>query len=592
MKNEAYYTDLKSRLESTAHGERSKMIARAADYLGVSTMTVHRALNKLGYGGNRKRRSDKGNSAVTREELQIIAALVRSSERKNDKSLMPIKVAIEIAHENGQIKALYHEGTIARLLRENGLSPKQMKQAKPHINMKTEHPNQLWQLDPSICVLYYLKDGKSMSVMDKDKFYQNKMENLYKIANERVFRYVVTDHCSGAFYCKYYLARGENQEVLFDFLMTAMGEKDKQKNPFEGVPRMLYWDKGSANQSHMIKNLLDQLQVKHSAHVAGNSRAKGQVEKTNDIIERHFEGRLYLFKVKSVEELNECCEYWQRDFQSNQRYAHTRHGMPRFVAWRKIKPEQLVTRPQIEVCKMLLSTKPAEREVRGNYQISFDGKKYSLSEVDNICVGVKVKVTVNPYTYPNIRVKYENRFGEMITYEIPPLEVDEFGFTSDSVLADVMDGGHHHQAKLTPIDHNRQDIDELAYGTRDEQEIDRLRNNKGAVAFDGKIDPISYLKDRNDNNDELRIPKRGKPLDVGEPALQKVEARKAPSLGTVARDEPVLPVLNFIKWYAKHHDITPDINTKIRETYADGLRESDYETAARDFFKPKLQKVS
>ncbi len=592
MSNETYYSDLKMQLENTPHGQRAALITNAADFLGVSKMTVHRSLKKLGYCTNRKRRCDKGNSGVTLKELQWIAALVRSSERKNDKSLLPIKVAIEIAFENGQIKALYHEGTIARLLRENGLSPKQMKQPKPHVNLKTEHPNQLWQLDPSICVLYYLKDGKNMAVMDKDKFYQNKMENLYKIANERVFRYVVTDHASGAFFCKYYLARGENQETLFDFLMTAMGEKDKQKNPFEGVPRMLYWDKGSANQSHMIKNLLEQLQVKHSAHISGNSRAKGQVEKTNDIIERHFEGRLYTMRVGSVDELNFCCEIWQRDFQSNHRYAHTRHGLPRFTAWRKIKPAQLTARPPIEVCKMLLSSKPALREVRGNYQINFEGNKYNLSEVDNIAVGEKVTVAVNPYAYPNIRVSHENRFGEMVTYDIAPLTTDEFGFTSDSVVADVMDGGHHHQAPLTAIDRNRQDIDELAYGTRDEAEIDKLRNSKAAVAFDGQIDPVGYLEKRNEANDTVRIPKRGKPLDVGEPALQKVEPPKAPGLETIQRDEQPMPVLHFIKWFVRQHGVIDGMAERIRSEYNDGVRESEYAAIAGKLLRPNLQRVS
>lgn len=587
--------DLKLRLETAPHGERGSIIDAAADFLGVAKMTIYRNLKKVGYDCGRKQRSDKGDSQISDDELRMVAALVRSSERANDKSLLPIKVAIEIAFENGQINALYHEATIARLLRERGLSPRQMKQATPHVNLKTEHPNQLWQIDPSICVLYYLKNGEGMAVMDKDKFYQNKMENLYKIANERVFRYVVTDHASGAFYCKYYQARGENQETLFDFLMTAMGEKDKQKNPFEGIPQMLYWDKGSANQAYMIRNLLDQLGVAHSAHMAGNSRAKGQVEKTNDIIERHFEGRLYLLKVNSIEELNRHCEYWQRDFQSNPRYAHTRHGMPRFTAWRKIQPDQLIARPPIEVCKMLLSSKAEQREVKGNYQIAYNGERYSLSEVDNIAIGEKVTVAVNPYAYPNIRVTHDNRFGEAVTYDIPPLAVDEFGFTSDAVLADAMTGGHHHQAPLTQVDKNRQDIDELAYGTRDEQEIDKLRNSRGkstaTVAFDGKIDPMGYLAKRDEANTAVRIPKRGKPLDVGEPALQNITPPKAPGFDNVQRDEPVLPVLDFIKWYAKHHNITPEINAKIRQQYADGIKESDYDAVAAALRETKLVKV-
>lgn len=589
MKNETYYRDLKARLEATMHGNRKALTDAASEFLGVSHMTVYRNLEKVGYSPDRKQRSDKGDSNITLDELKMIASLIRQSERANHKSLMPIKVAIEIAFESGAINAMYNEGTVARLLRDNQLSQRHMQQPTAHVKLKTEHPNQLWQLDPSICILYYLKDGTKMAVMDKDKFYKNKLENVYKIANERVFRYVVADHYSGAFYCKYYMARGENQETLFDFLVTAMGEKDKQKNPFEGVPKLLYWDKGSANTSHMIQSFLNQLGVKHSAHIAGNSRAKGLVEKTNDIIERHFEGRLYLgqHQIKSIDDLNLHCEYWQRNFQSSQRYAHTRHKMPRFKAWRRIQPDQLITRPPVDVCKMLLSDKAETRDVRGNYNISWDGRKYNVSEVDNITIGGKVTVSVNPYAYPNIRVTHANRFGEMVTYDIPPLTQDEVGFDSDAISATAMLDGHHHTAKQTQADINRQDLDELAYGTRDQAVIDRIRNNKSASAFDGKIDALSYLKEQHDTDNMLYRPVQGKPLDIGEPAIQKVRTPKSPSAATVGREEAVLPVLDFIKWFVKQHGVIDGMTDKIREQYADGLKESDYESTAQQLINPR-----
>ena len=588
MKNETYYRDLKTRLEATQHGDRKALIDGASEFLGVSHMTVYRNLDKVGYSPDRKERSDKGDSQITLDELKIIASLIRESERKTQKSLMPIKVAIEIAYKNDAISEMYNEGTVARLLRDNQLSQRHMQQPTPHVKLKTDYPNQLWQLDPSICVLYYLKGGTKMAIMDKDKFYKNKLENVYKIANERVFRYVVADHYSGAFYCKYYMARGENQETLFDFLVTAMGEKDKQKNPFEGVPKMLYWDKGSANTSHMIQSFLNQLGVTHSAHIAGNSRAKGLVEKTNDIIERHFEGRLYLgqHQINSIEDLNLHCEYWQRDFQSRQRYAHTRHKMPRFKAWRHIKPEQLITRPPVEVCKMLLSDKAETRDVRGNYNISFDGRKYNVSEVDNITIGGKVTVSVNPYAYPNIRIAHANRFGEMVTYDIPPLTQDEAGFDSDAISATAMLDGHHHTAKLTQADINRQDLDELAYGTRDQPTIDRIRNNKSAPAFDGKIDAFTYLKEQHDAENTLYIPVEGKPLDIGEPAIQKVRTPKRPSTVTVGREEVLLPVLDFIKWFVKQHGVIDGMADQIRAQYADGVKESEYEATAYQLFNP------
>lgn len=593
MKHESYYRQLKHRLETTAHGDRSSQVLAAAELLGVTTMTVYRNLKKIGYDRNRQIRSDKGNTSISTEELKVIASFIRQSERASGKALMPIKVAIEVAYNNQLIKQMYHEATVARLLRENQMSQKHMNKPTPHIKLKTDHPNQLWELDPSICVLYYLKDGNSMAVMDKDKFYKNKMNNLYKIANERVFRYVVTDHYSGAFYCKYYMARGENTEVLFDFLMTAMGEKDKQKNPFEGVPKGLSWDKGSANQSHIIKNLLNQLGVKHTAHVAGNSRAKGQVEKTNDIIERHFEGRLFLGQhhIHSIDDLNMFCEYWQRHYQSSPHYAHTRHKMPRFAAWRRITKEQLVIRPSIEVCKMLLSDKPEERLVKGNYNIHFDGRKYNLSGVDNIAIGSKVSVAVNPYAYPNIRVTHDNAFGEPVVYDIAPLTQDDIGFDSDAIPADALFGGHHHTARLTRADYLRQDLDELAYGTRDQAKIDKIRNSKSQPAFGGKVDAFGYLQDAHDNDNTLHLPKQGKPLDIGEPALQKVSKPKAPSLDNLPREEEALPVLEFIKWFVKRHGKIDGMPEQIRAMCDSHVKPSDYEAIAQQLLNPNQPKL-
>ncbi|MBV7693324.1 DUF3102 domain-containing protein [Limnobaculum sp. M2-1] len=60
---------------------------------------------------------------------------------------------------------------------------------------------------------------------------------------------------------------------------------------FHGVPKVIYWDKGSANTASAIKNLLDHLEVTYLEHEAGNARAKGGVENANNIIETQFEIR-------------------------------------------------------------------------------------------------------------------------------------------------------------------------------------------------------------------------------------------------------------------------------------------------------------
>jgi transposase InsO family protein len=93
----------------------------------------------------------------------------------------------------------------------------------------------------------------------------------------KVFRYVLWDGASGSIQPWYTEAAGESQASLFNFLMHAWSKQDGRL--FHGVPKVLIWDKGSANQSHAIRNLLKSLEVEAITHEAGNSRAKGGVER-------------------------------------------------------------------------------------------------------------------------------------------------------------------------------------------------------------------------------------------------------------------------------------------------------------------------
>lgn len=49
----------------------------------------------------------------------------------------------------------------------------------------------------------------------------------------------------------------------------------------------------------------------------GNPRAKGQVEKANDIVETQFECLLKVEPVQSIDELNEATERWCAAFNAN-----------------------------------------------------------------------------------------------------------------------------------------------------------------------------------------------------------------------------------------------------------------------------------
>jgi len=583
--DKAYLMTLIDELQATTHGERDAVVSRAAALTGKSKTTIYRHLRKLGWSSGRKVRADKGASAISEAELANIASIMRATDRNNGKKLASAKLATEIAAANGLAAREYHEATVNRQLRERGMSARQMRRATPHVMLASSHPNHMWQVDPSYCVLYYLKEDKGMAVMDEAQFYKNKPANFAKIANERVLRYVCVDHCTGAFYCRYYNVAGENAETMFDFLMHAMGEKDKQHNPFEGVPKILYWDKGSANQSSLILALLEGLGIEHHAHVKGNSRAKGSVEKHNDLIETNFESRLTFAHIESIEQLNAACERWQRHYQAT--HVHSRHGMTRFAAWRKITPEQLIARPPLEICRLLLTGKAEERTVGGNYHISYaipgyGSRRHRGAAGGNTRHGGAGPGQVNPYAAPSIWVSHPDRYGKMQRYEIAPLEVDDWGFAADAVPVD----GHFQQAPDDVLTTNRKALDERAWGTRDAQEVDKLRNSKSAPAFAGTLNPFPGEPAPSKIQ---HFPRHGQPRKVAATAPQQLPVNPLFVPATAApREERILPVMDFIRYCASEMTITPELNAEIRATYPDGLPESAFEDALKCLLQPAL----
>jgi transposase InsO family protein len=178
----------------------------------------------------------------------------------------------------------------------------------------------VWQIDASVCVLYYMKSGVLKS-MPKDEFYKNKPQNLARIVNDLCTRYVATDHASGTIWTRYFTG-GETAQNLIDFFLWAVSQR--QGMVAHGVPFMVMLDPGAANISHLFKNLCEQLQVKLQINEPGNPRAKGQVENAQNLVERHFEGLIRFMPTLDLEQLNAACERWQISF--NAARKHTRHG--------------------------------------------------------------------------------------------------------------------------------------------------------------------------------------------------------------------------------------------------------------------------
>lgn len=556
--DQAYWVTLAETLDRTPHTGRDQLIGAAMVFHGISRNTVYSRLRTVGWTSGRKTRKGAGERQVPYEVAQMVSAIMVGSVRANGKRLLSVEAAMDIARANG-FEISVSPSTMLRALRDYGLHPKQLMQPSPHTPMRSLYPNHVWQVDASICVLYYLDNG-GLAVMDEKRFNDNKPKNYAKVSKNRVIRYIVTDHYSGAFYVRYFLRPGEDSETLFEFLVDAFSGPRHKQDPFHGVPERLIWDAGSANQSRLIKGFLDLLSVDHRAHAVGNPRAKGQVERTHDLVERDFEGRLFMLKVDDLSHLNDLAGIWMRSPRGNAR-LHSRTNATRYGLWSNRVQEHLRLCPPREVCEQLLSYGIEERIVKSNMMISYalNGKKshlYSVARVPGVMIGDEVGVSVNPYRYPNVDVRLREGDQWGTPYECEPEETDDAGF----LMSAAVFGEEFKRKPDTLSDRNRKDLLKQTYDVDTLQEADK-RRSKREPAFDSNVDPFSYLEDQTIVG---YLNRPGRPLDI--PGHVEVELRPLSALEIMERIAAI-----------RNRPLTRDENKRIRARYPDGVAESALE---------------
>ncbi|WP_285907993.1 DDE-type integrase/transposase/recombinase [Pseudodesulfovibrio pelocollis] len=432
------------RLDEAGHGERQPLVEGVASLLNCSVQTVYRKLKEIGWTSGRKRRSDRGRLWLDEETAKKAAYMLTKATSATGKRRMTISKVRKIMHESGQGGVDWETGevsmpapsTLSRAMRAYGCHPSMLRQGKPHTHMRSLHPNHCWQVDPSLCVLFYLPKGK-VKIVDDKALYKNKPHNILKAEKERVWRYVITDHYSGTIYVRYVQAAGESAQGLVDVFLDAISDRGR-RDPMHGVPTMLYMDKGSANTSHLFTNLLDRLGVEWAAHAAGNPRATGQVECAQNIVETDFESTLIFQKVRSVEDLQALADNWRQHY--NAHVIHTRTGKSRNDVWMTIAEDQLRLAPPLELCRELVATRPRKATVRPDLSISHAIKGYGRNDYDlrlisGVMPQMQVSVVVNPYRAPAVDVTVADLLtGDETVWTIEPVKKDEAGFWEGAAI--------------------------------------------------------------------------------------------------------------------------------------------------------------
>ena len=449
--------------------ERSAIIAEMCRVFGFCQVSAYRALKECGWESDRKKRSDAGASSINEKDLSTVAALLQNSVRKNGKKTMSVENARSIMLQNG-FDVPISTRQLSELLKTRTLSTESTSKPSPHQRMRTEYPNQVHFADPSVALMYFAPNGKQKFLRD-DEVYKNK-PFLEGRENLKCWRYVLTDHYSGTICVRYYAAAGENSANMYDFLLYAWGKKKDPLYNFHGLPELLIWDCGSANISKPVTNALKALRVETKPHLPGNPRAKGQVEKANDIVERQFESLLHLETVNSMEELNDAAERWCAAFNANTLEHRDTRIMragrkvgSRTMIWNWIQQDQLRELPDEEVCRQIFTTGVQVRTVGGDLAISFVHPKnkaatrYSLSALPDIMVGMTVNVQPILVSEEALAlVSYQDRSGEIVSFEVKPIEYDRVGF---DIAAPVF-GQEYKSQPDTLIEKNTKALAEIA----------------------------------------------------------------------------------------------------------------------------------
>lgn len=545
-------------------GAKQALYDAASVELGLSRPTLYRYMEQVTVKPTRKQRSDAGDVLLCRDDARTISALLMTSARKTGKRLMSVGQAVDILRANGEIRAealeeatgeltRLSDSAIARALRSYGLHPDQLNRPTPAVELKSLHPNHVWQIDASICVLYYLNARTAkeagLQVMERDKFYKNKPANLKRIEADRVWSYEVTDHNSGAIFVNYVMG-AESGVNLAESFIAAIQKRDG--DPMHGVPFILMMDMGSANTSGLFGNLARRLSVQLIAHAPGNARATGQVEKARDQIERSFESGLRLQPVRDLAELNACAQRWACWYNGNK--IHSRHGKTRYDQWLTIGLEQLRIAPPVELCFELLSATPETRKVSDTLTVSFKGREFDVTSVPGVMVGEKLHITLNPYVLDAAQVLLKDADGHELLHSVPQVLRDAAGFRED---ANVIAEDYARPAD-TVLDTNRKEVERFAYDATTDAEA-AAKRKAGAVPLGSRVDPYKVIEQA---PQRTFMPRRGTDM--------------APAVTTSSTPMPSRLLTQFEAaqaMVAKGMTMNPELISTLKNLYADGVPE-------------------
>ncbi|HAT1685144.1 TPA: transposase family protein [Klebsiella oxytoca] len=527
------------------HGQKGAIYDAACQKYGISRHTLYRWLKDESSKKPRKTRSDKGKTCITMTDMKYIAGSIIQATRQNNKRNLSISQAAEELRDAGLVVASrldketgelipVHPDTVRRAMNNAQMHPNQLKQPAPSVQLRSKYANHVWEMDASLCVLYYLKKPKkskaqqaaptNLYMMYEDEFNKNKPRNAERITDWRVWSFEITDHDSGWIYVEYRFG-GEKAEHYADVLINAMQERGGA-DVLHGVPEVLFTDPGSALIATSFGNMCRALGIRMIQHRARNARATGSVEKARDIIERRFESLLSFEGVANLDDLNARARVWRMKF--NRTVVHSRHKQTRTARWLESVNGHLVKAPSVTLCREAAMRAPESRRVGSDMHISFNGQQFSVARLvamDLVCIGDAVQVARNLFNPNAVYVVMKGEDGWDKFYECPVADYIEGScFRVDACVI----GEEYRALPETKAQKNLREVEMLIADSATPVKPEDIRKRK-TLPFGGRFKPLTAL-DNEYHPDYIPVKGEESPLtrrQLDIPPLTHVQAAMA-----------------------------------------------------------------
>ena len=578
MVSEINLNHVRDSLRDLKPGEAIKKAEALSRHYGVTVQTIYRWAAKKGLRW-RPEKATKGKSSVSRDVAIKAGTILYASRRTSRQITITECDAREALEDSGIDTGGVSMSRFRARMRQEKASARDILQPSPHQTLLSAHPNHVWQFDVTNCIQYFLDDKKGMGERDSEmELYKNKIVKTAQGIKKELLRYAAVDHCSGAFYARYFYASGERADDGSQFLYEAMRQKDELirslwngdaesklgKYRFHGVPFILVVDRGSIATAKRNQNLFDALRIKLEPHMPGNPRAKGAIEGLMKIINR-FEGWLKFQRPANLAELNRWLLDWCIKFNAVNKM---RGVAPRSVLWSKITEVQLRLCPDETLYRLLIRQPEITRTASGGRIIQVDNRHYQIPDPNS--AGQKVTVVRHPYEHPAVEVHFNGYI-----WLCQPIPMDEYGRLTSGVPY-----GEYRAIKQTDAQKTKKEMEAVASewgltwkGTGDK---------RMAVAPPlGQASPLLVFGHQADKVGNLEfIDKRGTPLDVKQPEAPDNERIKNDACeverSIVARHISIDEFLKRIVQCAG--PITREINRSLRAQYGASITIKEAET--------------